>query len=113
MITCKQPPCLSETGRRMSSKMAPITFQKNPFRKSGTSDPAPSPVVPLFPQPPDMRGHNSEKRGIRAEQRAILRREWMRSYLAMLQRPKTGWDVVWDVGELEGILNRHRKSSDC
>jgi hypothetical protein len=34
-----------------------------PRRNSGTTEPAAAPVVPLFPQPPDIRGHNSQKRG--------------------------------------------------
>lgn len=36
---------------------------ENPCRNSGTTDPAAGPVVPLFPQPPFFRGHNSEKCG--------------------------------------------------
>jgi len=33
---------------------------------SDTTETSEDPVVPLFPQPPDSRGHNSQKRGIRA-----------------------------------------------
>jgi len=41
--------------------------QKNPYGNSGTSEYATSPVVPLFPWPPDSRGHNSEKCGTEPE----------------------------------------------
>ena len=36
---------------------------ENPFGNSGTTEPAASPVVPLFPHPRYFRGHNSEKCG--------------------------------------------------
>jgi hypothetical protein len=36
---------------------------KNPCGNSGISEHAASPVVPLFPQSLNLRGHNSEKRG--------------------------------------------------
>jgi hypothetical protein len=39
---------------------------ENPCRNSGTTGPAEGPVVPLFPQPPFFRGHNSANVGNRA-----------------------------------------------
>ncbi len=36
---------------------------ETPCGNSGTSGPATGPVIPLFPQPPDFRGHNSQKCG--------------------------------------------------
>ena len=59
-------------------------------------------VVPYFPHPPDFRGHNSEKCGTGLELFNDFRREWMRSYLAMLRRPKAGGDGIWDAAGTGG-----------
>jgi hypothetical protein len=67
--------------------------------------PATSRITPLFPHPPDFRGHNSGKRGTGLELLSDFRREQMRSNIAMLQKPKQGWDVFWDmVGTGRGIF---------
>jgi len=68
-------------------------------------EPAMSPVVPLFPHPPNFRGHNLEKCGTGPELFIDFRRERMRSYLAELQQSKAGWGVVWEVaGTGRGIF---------
>jgi hypothetical protein len=41
--------------------MERLSRSKNPCGNSGTSEPAASPVVPLFPRLPDFRGHNFRK----------------------------------------------------
>jgi hypothetical protein len=43
--------------------------------------------------------------GIGPEQLTILRRELVRSHLAMLQRPKWGWDGVGEVAGAGGRVN--------
>jgi hypothetical protein len=94
---------LSKASQMVSSDGAAFTI-KNPFGNSDTSEPDTNPVVPLFPGPPEFRGHNMEKCGNGPESSDDLRRERMRSYRAMLQRPKTGKDVVWDaVSTCRGI----------
>ena len=55
-----------------------------------------SPVVPYFPRFRNFRGHYSEKCGTGPELFNDVRREQMRSDIAMLRRPKAGGDVVWD-----------------
>src|SRR4030043_661719 len=75
---------------------------KNTCENSGTPEPATSPVIPHFPHPPNFRGHNSEKCGTGPELFNDFRRERMRSNIAMLQRPKAGWDVVWDAAGAAG-----------
>jgi len=67
---------------------------KNPCKNSGTSGLAASPVVPRFPQSPYLRGRNSEKYGTGPELPDDHLREWLRSYIAVLQYPKAGGDVV-------------------
>ena len=69
---------------------------KNSCENSGTPEPATSLVIPHFPHPPNFRGHNSEKCGTGPELFNVFRRELMRANIAMLRRPKAGWDVVWD-----------------
>ena len=69
---------------------------KNSCENSGTPEPATSLVIPHFPHPPNFRGHNSEKCGTGPELFNDFRRELMRANIAMLRRPKAGWDVVWD-----------------
>lgn len=70
---------------------------KKPCENSATSKPAPGPVVPLFPHLPDFEGHNSEKMRNWAGiiQRLPTGMNW--TDMAMLQRPKADWDVVWDM----------------
>jgi hypothetical protein len=81
-----------------------LSRSKNPYGNSGTPESATNPVVPHFPNPPDFRGHNSEKCGTGQEYTDDNRREWMRSYIAGLQRPKAGGDVVRDLaGTARGV----------
>jgi hypothetical protein len=76
--------------------MEGFSLLKKPLRDSGTSEPVTSPVVPHFLSPPYFRGHNAEKCGTGPELLNDHRREQMRSYIAMLRRPKLGWNVVRD-----------------
>jgi len=69
---------------------------KKTCENSGTPEPDTSPVVPHFPHPMNLRGHNSEKCGIGPELINDFRWERMRSNIATLRRPKAGWDMVWD-----------------
>jgi hypothetical protein len=69
---------------------------KTSCKNSGTPEPATSPVISHFPHPPNFRGHNSEKCGTEPELFNDFRQERMRVNIAMLRRPKAGWDVVWD-----------------
>jgi hypothetical protein len=69
---------------------------KNSGENSETPEPATSPVIPHFPHPPNFRGHNSEKCGTEMKLFNNFRRERIGSNIAMLRRPKAGWDVVWD-----------------
>ena len=69
---------------------------KNPLCKFWYTGACYEPGCTLFPPPPDFRGHNSEKCGTGPELLNDARREQMRSYLAMLQRPKAGGGMVWD-----------------
>gem|GEM_PF-2515574 len=71
-----------------------------------------SPVVPYFPSPPNFRGHYSEKCGTGPELFNGFRRERMRSNIAMLRRPKAGWDVVRDAaGTGRGIFQHTPRES--
>jgi hypothetical protein len=40
-----------------------LSHREIPRNNSGTAEPVPGPLVPLFPQPPIFQGHNSQKRG--------------------------------------------------
>jgi len=102
-------PVLNEQSHRRQGRMllsSGLFFpSKNPCENSGTPEPATSPVIPHFPHPPNFRGHNSEKCGTGLELFNDFRRERMRSNIAMLRRPKAGWDVVWDAaGTGRGIF---------
>ena len=102
-------PVLKEQSHRRLDRMllssGAIFTVKNPCENSGTPEPATSPVIPHFPHPPNFRGHNSEKCGTGPELFNDFRREQMRSNIAMLRRPKAGWDVVWDAaGTGRGIF---------
>jgi hypothetical protein len=56
-----------------------LSRSKNPCGSSGTSEPAASPVVPLFPRPPEFRGHNFRK---------------MRNRAGIIKRSPAGTDEV-------------------
>ena len=61
----------------ISPEGAVLTVKKT-YGNSGTPEPAASPVVPHFPNPPDFRGHNSEKCGIGPELFNDFRRKQMK-----------------------------------
>jgi hypothetical protein len=69
---------------------------KTPFENSGTPEPATSPVIPHFPHPPILEVIIFEKYGTGPELFNDFRWVRMRSNIAMLRRPKAGWDVAWD-----------------
>jgi hypothetical protein len=92
-----------KTCQMLSSDGAGFCYQ-NPAGNSGTSEPPTNPVVPHFPRTLDFRGHNSEKCGTGPEYTDDHRWERKRSYLAMVQRPRTGGDVVRDMaGTARGV----------
>ena len=77
-------------------QMEQISLSKKPCGNSHTSEPAMSPVVPHIPTTRIFEviiRKNAEPGRNNSNDR---RRERMRSYIAMLRRPKAGGDVVWD-----------------
>ena len=115
-MLCRNPVLwsnITEDSADCYCQLWPFLPSKNPCKNSGSPEPATSLVVPHFPHPPNFRGHNSEKRGTGLELFNYFRKERMRSNIAMLRRPKAGWDVVWDAaGTGQGKFQHpHREAS--